>query len=190
MSERSVYLSGAEAPKKKEARFKKLWKKATRFATGAAIVTIGMTGCGPSNKEIKEMVAAVPDSTKNKLALTYDKELLQNINRFENHMETAAAIDKAHSVTRDEATDDMPSRSERDGADFYIEQHADKRLEESRTADMTATLTPVFISSGNATTAVIRSTTYEYHPEFKDQLKKEIAAQEKLPLMPTRDMGR
>lgn len=134
------------------------------------------TACGPSQEEIRKMIAEVPLAKQCSLVLDYDNKLLYNIDSLfvsGNTMETA--ISTGHDVTWQYFYERMPS--EWKGEEYVIKNECRKQWHASRKAITVTSMSIQTIVTDN-NVSVIRvpdvSTEYVFRPEYRDCLAKEI----------------
>lgn len=152
-----------------------------KILTGIAL-GLSLTACGPSQEEIKQMIDEVPLNKRHSLVLDYDTKLLHNIDSLVDagkNMESA--IKKGHDITWDQACENMPEKSEWKGEEYIVRNEAEKQLEKSRETKTRTTMTPMPVYNGKTTVVRIRpvvTTYYEYHPEYRDSLAREVKNKE------------
>lgn len=171
-----------------------------KVAIGIAFAT-SMVACGPSREEINAMKAQVPRRDSLELVSAYDSSLLANIDSLHNAGDDMKkAVKKGVALTWEQARHSFGKSKTWSGKEYIVEDHADKRLNESRDRHEVVTLVPVPVPSGKSTTMVLRPRTvvsYTYKEEFRDQLASEIqqrqktqAAQSARTVKAVRDSGR
>lgn len=148
-----------------------------KVAIGIAFAT-SMVACGPSREEINAMKAQVPRRDSLELVSAYDSSLLANIDSLHNAGDDMQkAVKKGVALTWEQAKHSFGKSKTWSGKEYIVEDHADKRLNESRDWHEVVTLVPVPVPSGKSTTMVLRPRTvvsYIYKEEFRDQLASEI----------------
>lgn len=146
-------------------------------------LALGMlTACTPSQEEIKQMISMVPQEQQHTLVINYDKQLLNNIDSLvESGTDIEKAVEKAHTITWEQACKMMPKQSEWTGKEYVVEQEAEKQLDNSRETKHRTIMLPRPIYMGKSTSIAMQpvlQTYHEYHPEYRDSLEKEIQAKE------------
>ncbi len=153
-----------------------------KAAVGIAFAT-SMVACGSSQEEINAMKAQVPRRDSLELVSAYDASLLANIDSLHNAGDDMKkAVKKGVALTWEQAKHSFGKSKTWSGKEYIVEDHADKRLNESRDRHEVVTLVPVPVPSGKSTTMVLRPRTvvsYIYKEEFRDQLASEIQQRQK-----------
>lgn len=148
-----------------------------KVAIGIAFAT-SMVACGPSREEINAMKAQVPRRDSLELVSAYDASLLANIDSLHNAGDDMKkAVKKGVALTWEQAKHSFGKSKTWSGKEYIVEDHADKRLNESRDRHERVTMMPAVVSNGRTTTTVLRLQkviSYTYKEEFRDQLASEI----------------
>lgn len=148
-----------------------------KVAIGIAFAT-SMVACGPSREEINAMKAQVPRRDSLELVSAYDASLLANIDSLHNAGDDMKkAVKKGVALTWEQARHSFGKSKTWSGKEYIVEDHADKRLNESRDRHERVTMMPAVVSNGRTTTTVLRPQkviSYTYKEEFRDQLASEI----------------
>lgn len=148
-----------------------------KVAIGIAFAT-SMVACGPSREEINAMKAQVPRRDSLELVSAYDASLLANIDSLHNAGDDMKkAVKKGVALTWEQAKHSFGKSKTWSGKEYIVEDHADKRLNESRDRHERVTMMPAVVSNGRTTTTVLwlqKVISYTYKEEFRDQLASEI----------------
>ena len=123
------------------------------------------------------MKAQVPLRDSLALVSAYDSALLANIDSLHNAgKDMKKAVEKGISLTWEQTRRSFP-KTPWTGKEYILEDHADKRLDESRDRDESIVMLPMVISTGKSTTTVMRPqmvVSYTYKEEFRSRLAAEV----------------
>ncbi len=173
-----AFPSGRRAAEKgaKESRYGRILNSMGKITAGVALAT-ALVACGPSREEINAMKAQVPLKDSLELVAAYDSTLLANIDSLYNTgKKMDQAVEKGVSLTWEQTRRNF-AKTPWTGKEYILEDHADKRLDESRDRHEDILMLPMVISTGKSATTVMRPqvvVSYTYKKEFRDQLASEV----------------
>lgn len=173
-----IFPSGRRAAEEgaRKSKYGRLLNSAGKVAVGIAFAA-AVVACGPSREEINAMKAQVPLRDSLELVSAYDSTLLANIDSLHNAgKDMKKAVEKGVSLTWEQTRHSFP-RTPWTGKEYILEDHADKRLDESRDCQESIIMLPMVVSTGKSTVTVMRPqmvVSYAYKEEFRDRLAAEI----------------
>lgn len=173
-----AFPSGRRAAEEgaEQSRYGRILSSVGKVAAGIALAAT-VVACGPSREEINAMKAQVPLRDSLALVSAYDSALLANIDSLHNAgKDMKKAVEKGISLTWEQTRRSFP-KTPWTGKEYILEDHADKRLDESRDRDESIVMLPMVISTGKSTTTVMRPqmvVSYTYKEEFRSRLAAEV----------------
>lgn len=176
-----AFPSGRRAAEEgaEQSRYGRILSSMGKVAVGIALAAT-VVACGPSREEINAMKAQVPLRDSLALVSAYDSTLLAKIDSLHHAgKDMKTAVEKGVSLTWEQTRHSFP-RTPWTGKEYILEDHADKRLDESRDRHESTVMMPMVISTGKSTMTMMHPQTvvsYTYKEEFRDRLAAEVQQQ-------------